>query len=197
MSGTEDEGAFVEADEAFEEELEDAPEPRLRRGLFGYRRADVRAELEAQAIEVDEMRDELAALWLAFNQHERTIRDLITAVRKAGGSEVDPPGARTMNDLYTNPNEGSARSDAWVADQLEGLDEVLGAIKQATELLERGYEGEIAPQGHPQPPAPQAPPPPQARAASPQLGRSPLPPMPQPPPSGKQPLHRDAAGSRR
>jgi len=177
--GGNEENGEVEAEldagdeEHFEEELEAAapgPEPRLRRGLFGYRAGDVRAEIEVRNAEADELRDDVAALWLVFNQHERAIRELIVAVERLGGGRIPPPGERNWDDPDA---EGEGRApDGWVADQMEGLDEVLAAIKQATDLLERSYE-EVEPR------APAAPPPPTV-----------LPPMPpsrqqsQPPANG-------------
>ncbi len=56
------------------------PAPTLRRGLLGYRTKDVHAELEVRRSEVEELRRDVAALWLAFGQHERTIRHLIAAM---------------------------------------------------------------------------------------------------------------------
>ena len=170
MGGNEENGEVeaeldAEDEELFEEaELEAAapgPEPRLRRGLFGYRAGDVRAEIEVRNAEADELRDDVAALWLVFNQHERAIRELIGAVERLGGGRIPPPGERNWDDP---DDDGSGRPpDAWVADQMEGLDEVLAAIKQATDLLERSYE-EVEPR------APGAAPPPPTV----------LPPMPPP-----------------
>ena len=147
MGGNEENGEVeaeldAEDEELLEEEELEAvvpgPEPRLRRGLFGYRAGDVRAEIEVRNAEADELRDDVAALWLVFNQHERAIRELIGAVERLGGGRIPPPGERNWDDP---DDDGSGRApDGWVADQMEGLDEVLAAIKQATDLLERSYE---------------------------------------------------------
>ena len=170
MSGSEDNGEA--ADGPGEEVVADAGadpaaelrETRLRRGLFGFRGGDVRAELAARNAEAEELRDDVAALWLVFNQHERAIRELIGAVERLGGGRIPKPGERNWDDPEDEGDRGTIIPDAWMADQMEGLDEVLAAIKQATDLLERGYEA-----------VEQAPAPP---------GAAPLPPLPRPPRSG-------------
>ena len=178
MRGNEENGEVEAELDAGDEELVEAeeleaaaPKPRLRRGLFGYRAGDVQAEIEVRNAEADELRDDVAALWLVFNQHERAIRELIGAVERLGGGRIPPPGERNWDD----PDEdGSTRPpDAWVADQMEGLDEVLAAIKQATDLLERSYE-EVEPHAS-------------GAAAPPPAVLPPLPPprhQPQPPANG-------------
>ncbi len=195
MSGSEDSGEVgeeVPAEEADvvagdelagEPEVEPAagvPETRLRRGLFGYRTGDVRAEIEARNAEADELRDDVSALWLVFNQHERAIRELIVAVERLGGGRIPPPGERNWDDP---DDEGRKVPDAWMADQMEGLDEVLAAIKQATDLLERGYEAVDSaappPAGAPPPPPPQ-----QRPVRTQQATRPPRTQQPAPPPNG-------------
>ena len=158
------------AEEGELEPVDPGPEPRLRRGLFGFRSGDVKAEIEARNAEADELRDDVAALWLVFNQHERAIRELIVAVERLGGGRIPPPGERNWDDP---DDDGSGKvPDGWMADQMEGLDEVLAAIKQATDLLERSYE-EVEPR------APGAAPPPPTT----------LPPMPPPRPQQGPPAN--------
>ena len=67
-------------------------EPKLRRGLLGYRARDVDAELETRRVEAEELRRDIAALWLAFGQHERTIRHLIAAIEALGRRGTSAPG---------------------------------------------------------------------------------------------------------
>ncbi len=54
-----------------------AARPKLRRRLFGYRPADVDEALDARVAELAELRQDIAALWLAFAQHDRMIRDAL------------------------------------------------------------------------------------------------------------------------
>ena len=157
----------------------------MRRGLFGYRAGDVRAEIEARNAEADELRDDVSALWLVFNQHERAIRELIGAVEQLGGGRIPPPGERNWDDPDDDGDRGKIVPEAWMADQMEGLDEVLAAIKQATDLLERGYE-EVDSATPPVPGAGAPPPgpPPQQPARRQPAARPPAAPQPQQPGNG-------------
>jgi hypothetical protein len=144
------------------------PQPRkrlrLRRSPLGARAVDVRDQLEAFRAElddrrddIDELRNDVAALWLAFGQHERAIRDLIAAVEALGGARVTWPGERgegqqlpiqteTLPGLPTTRLEppGNALDRETIAAQLAGLDDVLAAIDQATRSLENVYSEETA-----------------------------------------------------
>ena len=145
------------------------PHPRrrlqLRRSPLGARAVDVRDQLEAfqeelddRRDDIDELRNDVAALWLAFGQHERAIRDLIAAVEALGGARVTWPGdqgngrqlpiqSETLPGVPApSPLEppGSALDRETIASQLAGLDDVLAAIDQATRSLESVYAEEIA-----------------------------------------------------
>ena len=152
-----------------------SPAPTLRRGLLGYRAKDVLAELEARREEAEELRRDVAALWLAFGQHERTIRHLIAALealeRDAGPPAPAPPpdhaAMPTSRPPASAPSPAQAREPApattppppaggedavtipadVISAQLSDLDDVLAAIEQATRSLERTYNDEIAPEG--------------------------------------------------
>jgi len=92
-------------------EREESAEPRMRRRLFGYKPADVAEVLEARDSELSELEDELddreaeltqlrqdiAALWLAFAQHDRMIRDLTEVVAATGAA------ARAAAEAMTSP----------------------------------------------------------------------------------------------
>jgi hypothetical protein len=140
------------------------PDPGLRRSLFGARAEDVRVQLEARKADFDELRRDVAALWLAFGQHERAIRDLIAAAEALGGvrsrspSESasapqpadGPPGDSAEEVVPADPQEPppppGVPADV-IAAQLSGLDDVLSAIEQATRSLERTYADEIGDTG--------------------------------------------------
>jgi hypothetical protein len=108
---------------------QEADAPRLRRSLIGgYRPADVNAALLARGEELDELRQDLAALWLAFGEHERAIR----ALEDATVPRTEPP----VQDSRT------------VDEQLTELDEVLTAIEQATRTLQRSHAEEGAEPEH-------------------------------------------------
>lgn len=73
-------------------ESEDARPQRFRRRLLGARPADVSAALASRDHEIDELRRDVAGLWLAFGQHERTIYELLATVeRLAGVGSLEPP----------------------------------------------------------------------------------------------------------
>lgn len=138
----------------------------MRRRLLGYKRADVEQALEARAseldardAELDELRRDIAALWLAFAQHDRTLGELRAALAPERGEPE--PGAPATEDaleprakLESEPatTEGAGEPDPSVGRQLAELDEVLAAIEMATQTLERSYaeeieEAEAAPEG--------------------------------------------------
>jgi hypothetical protein len=115
--------------------------PKLRRRPLGYKRADVDEAFEARDSELAELKQDIAALWLAFAQHDRMIRAL--------GGEVPPPlfqpsAAPTPRSepepLGPSSNEADAES---IGNQLSELDEVLAAIEMATKTLEHTYSDEI------------------------------------------------------
>lgn len=122
---------------------------RLRRRLFGYRRADVEAELSSRGRELGELRRDVAALWLAFAQHERTINRVLDSLEHLSGIRIEPPGGRREHGHGASggPSEPS-RPQAGesvtgdIADRLSDLDQVLDAIGRATASLERTYAGE-------------------------------------------------------
>lgn len=124
------------------------PEPaRLRRRPFGYKRADVDQAIESRDAHLVELRQDIAALWLAFAQHDRMIRGLAGAggVSKAGVTSEPTPAIserRAMRsgepDDIPAPDSGEA-----IGRQLSDLDDVLAAIEMATQTLERTYADEV------------------------------------------------------
>lgn len=111
--------------------------PRLRRRPFGYRRADVDRALETRDSQLVELRQDIAALWLAFAQHDRMIRELGGTPRPSV-----PPSAPQEPAAPQAPGEDTAGA---MAGQLSDLDEVLAAIEMATQTLERTYTDEADP----------------------------------------------------
>ena len=93
------------------------------------------------------MRRDIAALWLAFNQHERTLRDLAGRLEASLGALAPPLGAGPEAAAAELPGaEGLAdpgRVAAPISEQLSDLDDVLAAIERATEVLERTHADEI------------------------------------------------------
>ncbi len=140
-------------DQSFELPLPDeaANEARpLRRGLFGFKPSDVRTQISAKDAELAELRRDVAALWLAFGQHERTIRQVLETLERTSGVALDPPGGRggqgqrgataSDPDPEREPEPGNDDSAATsIGAQLTDLDQVLAAIEEATQTLERGY----------------------------------------------------------
>ncbi len=135
------------------EEVPATEQPKLRRRPFGYRKRDVRAALEHQSAELGareaelaELRQDIAALWLAFAQHDRMIRralgeeDPRPAAPPTGGQEAPEPaeGAQKLSDH----EPAAAEDDAAIGRQLSDLDDVLAAIELATQTLERTYVAE-------------------------------------------------------
>lgn len=123
----------------------------LRRRLLGYKRADVEAalgaresELDARDAELGELRQDIAALWLAFAQHDRMIGELhraIPAPAPATAEAVARPEHETA--VEPEPAAAPAAADPSVGRQLADLDEVLAAIEMATQTLEQTYADEI------------------------------------------------------
>lgn len=115
----------------------------MRRRLLGYKPADVDAALEARESELDELegeldardaelgelRQDIAALWLAFAQHDRMLAELRGTPAEAGEAGEAQPQPVTP--------------DRSVGRQLADLDEVLTAIEMATQTLEQTYGEEI------------------------------------------------------
>jgi hypothetical protein len=135
------------------EERAVAPErsapPRLRRRPLGYKRADVDEALGARDAELAELRQDVAALWLAFAQHDRILRSL------TGESPPPAPPAARAPAEGDAPSAGPARlrsEAASIGDQLSELGDVLAAIEMATQTLERTYSEEIDEAPEPAPP---------------------------------------------
>lgn len=147
------------------DEGEAAEGRRLRRRLFGYRAGDVEAAISSRDETLAVLRRDVAALWLAFGQHERAIRQMLDAIEALGGSSVDPPGGPAdsegpataaggkgspgagANEADSGPGPGPERPAAApdaIGAQLAGLDDVLAAIEHATHSLEQAYAEEIS-----------------------------------------------------
>jgi len=124
-----------------------AAPPRLRRRPLGYKRADVDEALGARDAELAELRQDIAALWLAFAQHDRILRSLT--------GESSSPSAEPAPTEGDAPSAGPARlrsEAASIGDQLSELGDVLAAIEMATQTLERTYSEEIDETPQPAPP---------------------------------------------
>jgi len=125
-------------------DLERPARPKLRRRPLGYRRGDVDEAFAARDAELAELKQDIAALWLAFAQHDRMIRTL--------GGEAPPP-ATEQPAPATAPERSAAPDPAErstteaeaesIGNQLSELDEVLAAIEMATKTLEHTYSEEI------------------------------------------------------
>lgn len=126
-----------------------AKRPSLRRGLLGYRRDDVHQALDARDAEVAELRQDVAALWLAFGQHDRMIRNALEQGAAARPTEpprpVEKPATPPAPTVQPAPT-GPAVAPESITRQLSELDDVLAAIETATQSLERSYADEIAPE---------------------------------------------------
>jgi hypothetical protein len=138
---------------------------RLRRRLFGYRPADVEAELSSRGRELGELRRDVAALWLAFAQHERTIHRVLDSLEHLSGVRIDPPGGRAERGQAapsgpsdsSQPVGGEEPVSGEIAGRLSDLDQVLEAIERATASLERSYAGEPQEQQGDDAPDPESP----------------------------------------
>ncbi|MFN8152053.1 MAG: hypothetical protein U0R24_13130 [Solirubrobacterales bacterium] len=129
----------------------------MRRSLLGYNRADVERalgerdeavgalehELDSREAELAELRQDVAALWLAFAQHDRMLRAL-QGTAPAGEVPPTPDPAAAGAAEPELPSEPSEAEPPSVGNQLAELDEVLAAIEMATQTLERTYADEIA-----------------------------------------------------
>jgi hypothetical protein len=144
--------------------------PKLRRRPFGYRKADVQqvlqsrdAELGEREAELVELRQDVAALWLAFAQHDRMIRSALGDDAGAAAPRTRPPEPAPSTtpepDVGAPPAPAAAAAieDAAIGRQLSDLDEVLAAIELATQTLERTYVEEIAEKQETAQPAAEAP----------------------------------------
>lgn len=125
------------------------PEPaRLRRRPFGYRRVDVDRALDARDSDIAELRQDIAALWMAFAQHDRILRPASTGTPAPGSVAPPPepvPEAGPPPLAEPSPEAPAATEDVESVDrQLSDLDEVLAAIEMATQTLERTHAEEIA-----------------------------------------------------
>jgi hypothetical protein len=115
--------------------------PRLRRRPLGYKRADVDEALGARDAELAELRQDVAALWLAFAQHDRILQAL------TGEAPPPAPPAERAPAEVDAPSAGPARlrsEAASIGDQLSELGDVLAAIEMATQTLERTYVSDPA-----------------------------------------------------
>ncbi len=144
-----------------------AGRPKLRRRLLGYRREDVHQAIDARDAEVAELRQDIAALWLAFGQHDRMIRAALEQGAAARPSEPprrpEIPAAPADPIAHTPPPSREAdppdEASESITRQLSELDDVLAAIETATQSLERSYAEEIAPQAPDESAATGSPPP--------------------------------------
>lgn len=109
---------------------------RMRRRPLGYRQADVDMALAARDAELAELRRDVAALWLAFAQHDRMIRAVIAPPERGDGPDRGGEAAAGALDL---PEGGAGDTGT----QLSDLDQVLAAIETATRTLERTYSEEV------------------------------------------------------
>lgn len=98
----------------------DGERPRLRRRLLGASRGDVVAELAERDSELAELRRDVAALWLAFGQHERTLHQILVALERISGVEIDAPGGRSAERREPDPptaagagEDGAEEADAY------------------------------------------------------------------------------------
>lgn len=126
--------------------------PKLRRRPFGYKPADVDEALGVRDTELAELRQDVAALWLAFAQHDRMIRSVLDSRPPAPMPSPAPPPSMPPGPVHgddSRPTPGAdaasdvATSDDEIGRQLADLDEVLAAIELATQTLERTYTDEI------------------------------------------------------
>ncbi len=123
------------------------PHPPMRRAPFGYRRGDVDAALAARDAELAELRQDIAALWLAFAQHDRLLRGGSpeqASITVPGEDRPERPSAPAAPD--PDAAHAAARAAA-IGAQLSELDQVLSAIEEATRKLERTYSSEIGDAG--------------------------------------------------
>ena len=111
--------------------------PALRTRPFGYRKGDVHRALDARDAELTELKQDIAALWLAFAQHDRMIRGETPAPTPALPEAGPGPAESSQDREWIDSEAGS------IGAQLTELDEVLAAIEMATRTLEGAYADEI------------------------------------------------------
>jgi hypothetical protein len=104
--------------------------------------------LAARDGELAELRQDVAALWLAFAQHDRILRSNDDGSVPPAPLSAQEPGA-TAFATSGLPAGGAppAAEAASIGTQLTELEEVLAAIESATQSLERTYAEELAPGG--------------------------------------------------
>jgi len=118
----------------------------MRRAPFGYRRGDVDAALAARDAELAELRQDIAALWLAFAQHDRLLRG--DSPEQASNAPAEDRSGRPSAPAAPDPDAGQAAARAAaIGAQLSELDQVLNAIEEATRTLERTYASEVGEAG--------------------------------------------------
>ena len=90
------------------------------------------------------MRRDIAALWIAFNQHERSLRDLAGRLEASLGALAPPlaPEGTTPGHSELSGPPPTVSGDE-ISDQLADLDEVLAAIERATQVLEHTHADEL------------------------------------------------------
>ena len=91
---------------------------------------------------VAELRDEVAALWVAFAEHDRAI-DAERSERRAS-VPASPPAPPSPPDATRRVVPAGRTEPPSVEQQLADLDDVLSAIETATRTLEQNYSGELA-----------------------------------------------------
>lgn len=135
-----------------------AESPRLRMRPLGYRRSDVDEALAQRDAQLAELRHDIAALWIAFGQHDRVLRAMSRENDRAAAPAASPAAAPSPTALPSAPPPPGPReedpdvaieSPEAIGAQLAGLDEVLAAIEAATHTLERSYADELAPKDPP------------------------------------------------
>jgi hypothetical protein len=114
----------------------------MRRAPFGYRRGDVEAALAARDAELAELRQDVAALWLAFAQHDRLLRGDSPEQEIAAPTSDRSERPSAPADRDPGAEQAAARA-ASIGAQLSELDQVLSAIEEATRTLERTYASEV------------------------------------------------------
>lgn len=134
------------------------PRPKLRRRPFGYSSRDVDEALDARDFELAELRQDVAALWLAFAQHDRLLRAAFGDAGAPRSPQPSPPAADPMPpasepgpaptppppDAHATTGADPATPGAHsVGRQLADLDDALAAIEMATQTLEQTYGEEI------------------------------------------------------
>jgi hypothetical protein len=109
--------------------------PKLRRRPLGYKRGDVDAAFAARDAEVAELKQDIAALWLAFAQHDRMIRTIGDEAPASTEAAAVAAPERTADPKQPGPAPTEAEAES-ISNQLSELDEVLAAIEMATKTLE-------------------------------------------------------------